>query len=310
MRDHPVQQTAPRRLDSGSLVLIALPAVWLGVFFAIPFLIILRMSLSDPASAQPPYLPVMDWTQGYEGISTFIKALDFDNFGTILTDDLYSSTFLTSLRIAALGTLMTLCIGYPVALAVARAPQRFRTVLLALVILPFWTSFLIRVYAWIGVLKQDGLLNQLLLWLGLIDVPLTILNTEAAVQIGIAYSYLPFMILPIYAILEKQDQRLLEAAADLGCPPWKAFWQITFPLSWPGIVGGCTLVFIPVLGEFIIPDLLGGSDTLMIGRLVWSEFFNNRDWPMASTIAILLLCLIMVPLILARRSAAIKEAVS
>jgi putrescine transport system permease protein len=247
---------------------------------------------------------LLDWSKGFEGIKDFLSGLDFQNYLTVFSDELYVSTFLTSLKIAILGTLITLLIGYPMALAMARASSRTRPLLIAMIILPFWTSFLIRIYAWIGILKQEGLLNQLLLITGVISAPLNILNTEWAVQIGIAYSYLPFMVLPIYAALEKQDPYLIEAANDLGCPSWKAFWLITMPLSSSGILGGCILVFIPVLGEFIIPDLLGGSDTLMIGRLIWSEFFSNRDWPMASTIAIILLIIMALPLLLARRTMA------
>ncbi len=276
--------------------LIGLPVIWLGVFFVLPLLIILRMSLSDPASAQPPYKPLWDGA-----LWPFLTALDLENYHTILTDSLYLETFVTSLRIAALGTLLTLLVGYPMALAMARASQGLKPLLMALIILPFWTSFLIRVYAWIGILKQEGLLNQLLLATGLIGKPLEILNTEIAVQIGIVYSYLPFMVLPIYAALDRHDGILLEAAADLGCPPWKAFWLVTLPLSLPGIIGGMVLVFIPVMGEFIIPDLLGGSDTLMIGKLVWTEFFSNRDWPMASTMAMALLMIIAVPIVLGQR---------
>jgi putrescine transport system permease protein len=287
--------------DWGKTFIIGLPALWLCLFFLAPFLIILRMSLSDPASAQPPYRPLLDWSQGWEGITGFVAALDIENYITVLTDSLYASAFLTSLRIAALGTLLTLLVGYPIALAMARASRRWRPLLIALVILPFWTSFLIRVYAWIAILKQEGLLNQLLLATGLISMPLDILNTETAVQIGIIYSYLPFMVLPLYAALEKQDPALVEAATDLGCPPGRAFWLVTLPLSLPGIIGGCVLVFIPVMGEFIIPDLLGGSDTLMVGRLVWTEFFSNRDWPMASAIAMLLLAILTIPIMHGQR---------
>ncbi len=226
----------------------------------------------------------------------------------MLSDPLYGSAFLTSLRIAALGTLLTLIVGYPIALAMARAPRSFRPLLIALVILPFWTSFLIRVYAWIAILKADGFLNQLLLGLGLIGAPLDILDSEIAVQIGIVYCYLPFMVLPLYAALERQDPSLIEAAEDLGCTPARAFWLVTLPLSLPGIIGGSVLVFIPAMGEFIIPDLLGGSDTLMVGRLVWTEFFSNRDWPMASAIAILLLAILAGPIIYGQRRAARQAA--
>jgi putrescine transport system permease protein len=293
-------QSEPR-LDRGKLGIIAIPALWLGVFFALPFLIILRMSLSQPASALPPYRPLLDLSAGWEGVRTFALGLNLDNYATLLTDDLYVATLLTSLRIAAVGTALTLAIGLPIAQAMARAPRRWRPMLIALIILPFWTSFLIRVYAWIAILRQEGLLNQALIGLGIIAKPLEILNTEWAVQIGIVYSYLPFMVLPIYAALDRQDPDLIEAAADLGATPAGTFWRITLPLALPGVIAGSALVFIPVMGEFIIPDLLGGSDTLMLGRQVWAEFFSNRDWPLASAIAIALLALIAVPLVMADR---------
>jgi putrescine transport system permease protein len=293
---------APRQSrDWGKLGIIGLPAVWLGLFFAAPFLIILRMSLSQPASAQPPYRPLLDLAAGWDGIKAFAAGLNFDNYGTLLSDDLYISAFWTSLRIAALGTFLTLLVGYPMALAMARAPKRWRPLLLALVILPFWTSFLIRVYAWIAILKQEGLLNQMLQALGLIAAPLEILDTEWAIQIGIVYSYLPFMLLPLYAVLAKQDVTLLEAAADLGATPTAAFWRVTLPLSLPGVLAGSLLVFIPVMGEVIIPDLLGASETLMLGRQIWAEFFSNRDWPLASAIAIALLGLIVLPMLAAEK---------
>ncbi len=298
----------PVRRDWGRALVIGLPALWLALLFVLPFAFVLRMSLSDPASAQPPYRPLLDWTAGWEGVRTFVAGLDLENFATVLSDPLYGSAFLTSLRIAALGTLLTFIVGYPIALAMARAPRRFRPLLMALVILPFWTSFLIRVYAWIAILKADGFLNQLLLGLGLIAAPLDILDSEIAVQIGIVYCYLPFMVLPLYAALERQDPSLIEAAEDLGCTPARAFWLVTLPLSLPGIIGGSVLVFIPAMGEFIIPDLLGGSDTLMVGRLVWTEFFSNRDWPMASAIAILLLALLAGPIIYGQRRAARQAA--
>ncbi len=298
----------PARRDWGRALVIGLPALWLALLFVLPFAFVLRMSLSDPASAQPPYRPLLDWTAGWEGGRTFVAGLDLENFATVLSDPLYGSAFLTSLRIAALGTLLTLIVGYPIALAMARAPRRFRPLLMALVILPFWTSFLIRVYAWIAILKADGFLNQLLLGLGLIGAPLDILDSEIAVQIGIVYCYLPFMVLPLYAALERQDPSLIEAAEDLGCTPARAFWLVTLPLSLPGIIGGSVLVFIPAMGEFIIPDLLGGSDTLMVGRLVWTEFFSNRDWPMASAIAILLLAILAGPIIYGQRRAARQAA--
>jgi putrescine transport system permease protein len=290
---------APR--DWGRAGIIAIPALWLGVFVALPFAIILRMSLSQPAAAQPPYRPLLDITAGWEGLRAFVGGLNLENYVTLLTDDLYVSALLTSLRIAALGSLIALAVGYPIAYAMAKAPRAWRPFLIALVVLPFWTSFLIRVYAWIAILKQEGFLNQILIASGVIAVPLDILSSEWAIQIGIVYSYLPFMVLPIYATLEKHDPSLIEAASDLGAPPWKAFWLVTVPLSLPGVIAGVALVFIPVMGEFIIPDLLGGSDTLMLGRQIWSEFFSNRDWPLASAIAIALLALVAWPLLLAER---------
>lgn len=279
-------------------VAIALPYLWLVALFLLPFLIVLKISLSTIATAIPPYTPVFD------SFATFfddLRALTFENYRWIAGDDLYLNSYLTSLRIAIVSTLLTLAIGYPLAYAMARASDRLRPVLLMGVILPFWTSFLIRVYAWIGILKPEGLLNQFLLFLGVIDDPLIITNTSTAIYIGIVYSYLPFMVLPIYASLDRMDGSLLEAAADLGCTPLKAFWTITFPLSMRGIVAGCFLVFIPAIGEFVIPDLLGGSNTLMIGKTLWMEFFNNRDWPVASAVAVVLLLIVVVPLALFQR---------
>jgi len=296
------------RTGAGRRFLIGLPAAWLLVLVVAPTLIVLRMSLSDAASAQPPYRPVLDGWPDWPALSAYLGAFDFENYVTIATDGLYLSAIATSLRIAALGAVLTLLVGYPMALAMARAPRRWRPLLLALVILPFWTSFLIRVYAWIAILKQDGFLSRFLLAVGAIDAPLDILNTEIAIQIGIVYTYLPFMVLPLYAALERQDASLLEAAQDLGCPPASTFWRVTLPLSLPGVVGGCVLVFIPALGEFIIPDLLGGSDTLMIGKVVWTEFFANRDWPMASTLAVALLAVLAGPVVYGQRRAARQAA--
>jgi putrescine transport system permease protein len=270
--------------------------LWLGLFFLLPFLIVLKISLSDPAIAQPPYLPVFDGGD----LAGFFGGLDAENYQTLLSDDLYRDAALSSIRIAAISTGLLLLIGFPIAYAMARAPTQWRTLLVALVILPFWTSFLIRVYAWIGILRPEGLLNGMFMSLGLIDEPLAILNTETAVYIGIVYAYLPFMVLPLYATLEKLDHSLIEAAQDLGSPPWRAFWSITVPLARPGIIAGALLCFIPAVGEFVIPDLLGGSETLMIGRTLWSEFFSNRDWPLASAVAIVLLLLLVVPIAIYR----------
>ena len=277
----------------------ALPFLWLAAFFLLPFAIVLKISLSDPVGAQPPYWPLFE-TRTWRSVQEFFAALDGENYATILGDDLYLQAVLSSLRIAFVSTLLLLLVGYPVALAMARARPERRTLLVALVILPFWTSFLIRVYAWIGILKTEGLLNGLLVGLGLIGEPLVILNTETAVLIGIVYTYLPFMVLPLYAALERLDPALLEAAQDLGSPPARAFRTVTLPLSLPGIVAGSLLCFIPIVGEFVVPDLLGGSETLMIGRTLWSEFFANRDWPLASAVAVVLLVLLVAPIVIYR----------
>ncbi|PVE20787.1 putrescine/spermidine ABC transporter permease [Microvirga sp. KLBC 81] len=274
----------------------AVPYLWLGVFFLVPFLIVLKISLSDTAIAQPPYKPVFEWSD----IAAFFSALDLENFELLVDDDLYFRATLSSVRIAAVSTILLLLVGFPIAYGMARAPERHRSLLVALVILPFWTSFLIRIYAWIAILKPEGLLTQGLMSLGLISEPIGILNTEWAVYIGIVYAYLPFMVLPLYATLEKMDDTLLEAALDLGSTPWRSFWTITVPLAMPGIIAGSLLCFIPAVGEFVIPDLLGGSETLMIGRQLWSEFFSNRDWPLASAVAILLLIILVAPIVIYR----------
>jgi len=288
------------RARAGRLVVIGLPYLWLAIFFLLPFAIVLKLSMSDPVTAQPPYAPVLDWRGGPGHWRNFLLSLDFENFETLWGDDLYWSAAVSSVRIALVSTLLLLLVGYPIAHGMARAAPSVRPILVAMVILPFWTSFLIRVYAWIGILKPEGLLNQVLLWLGLISEPLSILNTQTAVYIGIVYAYLPFMILPLYSALERQDPTLLEAAQDLGARPSKAFWTITVPLSMPGVIAGALLCFIPIVGEFVIPDLLGGSDTLMIGRTLWSEFFSNRDWPLASAVAIAMLLIIVIPIVVYR----------
>jgi putrescine transport system permease protein len=277
-------------------VTILVPYLWLAVFFLVPFAIVAKMSLSQVATAIPPYVPVFGLDDGAAGWLDKARQLSADNYGVIFGDRLYVDAFITSLRIAATGTAILLLIGYPMAHAMARAPERLRPLLVMAVILPFWTSFLIRVYAWIGILKPEGLLNEVLLGLGLIESRLQIANTETAILIGVVYSYLPFMVLPLYAALERLDRTLLEAANDLGCPPWKAFWRITVPLTLPGIVAGSFLCFIPITGEVVIPDLLGGSETLMIGKTLWTEFFANRDWPVASAVAVLLLILLVGPI--------------
>jgi putrescine transport system permease protein len=287
---------APRR-SWGQRLVVLVPYVWLVAFFLVPFLIVLKISLSQSAIAQPPYLPVLDPAAGWEGLKEFLAGLSFGNYAAIAADSLYLSSYLKSLQVAALSTAILLLIGYALAYGMARAPRRLQPLLLTLVILPFWTSFLIRVYAWSNILQRDGLLNQALIALRIVDEPPVWLSTDAAVYIGIVYSYLPFMVLPIYAALEKMDDALFEAAADLGCPPWKAFWLITVPLSLPGVVAGALLCFIPIVGEFVIPDLLGGSDTIMIAQALWTEFFTNRDWPIAAAIATVMLVVLIVPII-------------
>ena len=278
-------------------LIVIVPYLWLGFFFLVPFFIVLKISLSDTAIAMPPYTPVF---QAFGAIGDFISQLDLENYTFLASDSLYVSAYLNSLRIAVISTFLLLLIGYPIALAMARAPSTIRPTLLMMVILPFWTSFLIRVYAWIGILKPEGLLTLLLQSIGLFgpDQQVQIFRTDYAVFIGIVYSYLPFMVLPLYSALEKMDGTLLEAASDLGCPPWKAFWKITFPLSIPGVIAGSMICFIPITGEFVIPDLLGGADTLMIGKTLWTEFFGNRDWPLASAVAVLLLLALVVPIVI------------
>lgn len=277
-------------------LVIAIPFGWLLVFFLIPFFIVMRISLSQTAIAIPPYTPVFDVATGWEGFKDFLSQLSFDNFIYLTEDSLYLKAYISSVTIAFFATLITLLVGYPIAYAMAQAPRTIRPTLLMLVILPFWTSFLIRVYAWIAILKPEGFLNQILLYLGLIHEPLIILNTNVAVYIGIVYSYLPFMVLPLYSALEKLDGSLIEAAEDLGCTRFQAFWKVTFPLSLPGVIAGFLLVFIPATGEFVIPDLLGGSETLMIGKTLWAEFFSNRDWPISSAVAIVLLLVLVIPI--------------
>ncbi|AUM14779.1 putrescine ABC transporter permease PotH [Ketobacter alkanivorans] len=277
-------------------LIVAVPWFWLVIFFILPFLFLLKISLSESQLAQPPYL---DMIRGDgEGLLTIF--INGANYLLLLQDSLYVSALLGSLKVAVISTALCLIIGYPMAYAIARAPESRRMPLLMLIVLPFWTSFLIRVYAWIGILKNNGLLNNLLLWLGLIDEPIDILYTPIAVYIGVVYSYLPFLILPLYATLVKLDNTLLEAAADLGCRPFKQFITVTLPLSMPGVIAGSMLVFIPVVGEFVIPDLLGGPNSLMIGKLLWTEFFSNKDWPMASALACVLLVALVVPFVLLR----------
>lgn len=291
------------------LALIAIPYAWLLILFLVPFAIVFRIALSDVALAIPPYVPLLDLSEGWQGLRAFIGELDFENFTFLASDDLYWRSYLSSLRIALISTALCLLVGFPIAHAMANAPEEWRPTLMMLVILPFWTSFLIRVYAWVAILSNEGLLNQILLWAGIIDAPLAILNTNWAVYIGIVYTYVPFMILPIYAALDKLDPALLEAAEDLGCSRLSAFWRITVPLARSGVIAGCFLVFIPAIGEFVIPTLLGGSGTLMIGKVLFEEFFANRDWPVASAVAVLLLLILIVPILLYQRNEArIREA--
>ena len=288
----------------GSRAVVLVPYLWLAFFFLVPFLIVVKISLSHDVVAQPPYRPLLDLTAGWDGVRAFLSELDFANYALVLTDAFYIESYLQSLWIAAVSTVLLLLVGYPVAYAIARAPANWRPLLVLLVILPFWTSFLIRVYAWIGILSREGYLNQALMGLGLIAEPLEILATNKAVYFGIVYTYLPFMVLPLYAVLEKLDETLLEAAADLGATPIRAFWQVTFPLSLPGVVAGSLLCFIPAVGEFVIPDLLGGSETLMIGKTLWTEFAVNRSWTVSSAVAVLLLTVLVAPILFYQRQQA------
>ena len=275
---------------------LALPYAWLALFFLVPFLIVLKISLAETTIGVPPYTPLLERVEG--GVSLHGSLA---NYRFLLGDSLYIRAYLNAVKFAGVSMLLCLLLGYPMAYAIVRAPRAWRGILLLLVILPFWTGFLIRVYAWIGLLKGNGLINNLLLALGVIHEPLALLNNAFAVYLGIVYSYLPFMVLPLYAALERLDPALLEAAADLGCRPWRAFYRVTLPLSLPGIAAGALLVFIPAVGEFVIPDLLGGPDTLMIGKVLWDEFFNNRDWPVASAVAVAMLVLLVGPMVFVRR---------
>jgi putrescine transport system permease protein len=295
--------SAPAAVASGRLVRLAvlvLPYAWLFLFFLLPFLIVAKIALSEPALGIPPYAPVLRWTE--EKVLTLV--LNLGNFALLAEDRFYLEAYLRSLRVAAVSALLCLLIGYPMAYAIARAPERRRHLLLVLVILPFWTSFLLRVMAWIGILQEQGVLNGLLLSLGLVREPLRLLYTEGAVYLGIVYCYLPFMVLPLYASLAKLDPVLLEAAADLGARPFRAFLTVTLPLSFPGIAAGVMLVFIPAVGEFVIPELLGGPSAQLVGRVLWVEFFQNRDWPMASALAVALLLLLVIPIALFQHLAA------
>ncbi|MET0723302.1 MAG: ABC transporter permease subunit [Tardiphaga sp.] len=274
------------------------PYLWMVLFFLVPFGFVLKIALSQTAIAQPPYLPLFGFADGIAGLKASFAALSLDNFRLLVSDNLYVASYLRSIVVALVSTALLLAIGYPVAYAMARLPARWQGVAMMLVIVPFWTSFLIRIYAWINILQHDGLLNKLLLALHIVSAPVVWLSTDSAMYLGIVYSYLPFMILPLYATLAKQDGALLEAASDLGASRMQAFWRVTFPLSLPGVFAGVLLCFIPIVGEFVIPDLLAGSDSMMIGQTLWLEFFTNKDWPVASALAIVLLMLLLVPLLL------------
>lgn len=272
---------------------IALPFLWLMAFAFLPLMLIVKISVAQMQLGVPPYTPLFGPDES--GATTWLGSTA--NYALIFSDSLYVNAYLNSVQIAAITTLLTLLIGFPMAYAIAQAPRQWRTPLLLLVLLPFWTSFLIRVYAWVGLLRPNGLVNDALQTLGLIDEPLRLLNTEVAVYLGMVFCYLPYMLLPLYARLEKLDGRLIEAAQDLGATPRQAFWRITVPLAVPGIIAGCVLVFVPAVGEFVIPELLGGADVLMIGKVLWSEFFSNRDWPVSAAVATLLLFVIAIPII-------------
>ena len=293
------KRTLKRLLPRGRHFVIGVPFFWLFLFFMLPFFIVLKISFAEADVAIPPYTEVWTWVDNQISL-----VLNLGNYLLLTEDDLYVSAYLGSLKMAAISTLLCLLIGYPMAYAIARADKEMQTVFVLLIMMPTWTAILIRVYAWMGILSTNGLLNGFLMQLGLISEPLQILNTNVAVYIGIVYSYLPFMVLPLFANLVKHDLTLLEAAADLGCRNISAFWKITVPLSKNGIVAGSMLVFIPAVGEFVIPELLGGPETLMIGKVLWQEFFNNRDWPVASAVATVMLLLLMVPIIWFNRNQA------
>jgi putrescine transport system permease protein len=292
---------APLRRPGDNRLVVLIPYLWLLALFLVPFIIVVKISLSQTVMALPPYRPLLDLGAGWTGLKDFATHLTLDAYTLLRSDDLYLRSYLKSLEVAAVSTALLLLIGYPIAYGIVRSPRALQPLLVMLVVLPFWTSFLIRVYAWMNILQRDGLLNDVLMRLHLIGAPHVWLSTDTAVYIGLVYSYLPFMVLPLYAVLEKLDPALLESAADLGCTRARAFWRVTFPLSLPGVAAGALLCFIPITGEFVIPDLLGGSRTLMIGQTLWTEFFSNRDWPVASAIAVALLALLSVPILFYER---------
>ncbi len=273
------------------------PYLWMAAFFLVPFLFILKISLSQTAIAQPPYAPAFTLAEGLQGLKAAFAQLSIENFKLLISDSLYAASYFRSVTVAAVATLILVLLAYPIAYGMARLPRRWQAIAMMLVIVPFWTSFLIRIYAWINILQRDGLLNDILMALRIVSVPVVWLATDAAMYIGIVYSYLPFMVLPLFAVLSRMDSSLLEAAADLGCSRLKAFWLVTLPLSLPGVGAGALLCFIPITGEFVIPDLLAGSEQMMIGQTLWGEFFTNRDWPVASAIAVVLLLVLLLPLL-------------
>ncbi|CAK17913.1 putrescine ABC transporter, permease protein [Pseudomonas entomophila L48] len=299
MKPRKLKRALQRLIPEGRHMVIGVPFIWLFLFFMLPFFIVLKISFAEADVAIPPYTEIYTYLEGKVQL-----VLNLANYGLLTEDELYIAAYLGSLKVALFSTLLCLLIGYPMAYAISKANKESQTVLLLLIMMPTWTAILIRVYAWMGILSNNGLLNSFLLWLGLIDQPLQILNTNLAVYIGVVYSYLPFMILPLYANLVKHDESLLEAASDLGSSTFNSFWKITVPLSKNGIIAGCMLVFIPVVGEFVIPELLGGPETLMIGKVLWQEFFNNRDWPVASALAVVMLAILIVPILLFNRSQA------
>ncbi|KXU38820.1 spermidine/putrescine ABC transporter permease [Ventosimonas gracilis] len=288
-----------KRAPNGRHLVIGVPFFWLFLFFLLPFLIVFKISLAEPQLAIPPYSEIYEWAENKLSI-----ILNTESYIRLTEDSLYFYAYLGSLKIATISTLLCLLIGYPMAYAIARAPKEKQITLLLLIMMPTWTALLIRVYAWMGILSNNGLLNNLLQSIGIIDSPLLILNTDTAVYIGIVYAYMPFMVMPLYANLVKHDQSLLEAASDLGSSAFNNFWKITVPLSKNGIIAGCMLVFIPAVGEFVIPELLGGPGTLMIGKVLWQEFFNNRDWPAASALAVIMLLILIVPILFFNRNQA------
>ncbi|MBF24190.1 MAG: putrescine ABC transporter permease PotH [Pusillimonas sp.] len=285
-----------RRLLSRRMAILP-PFIWMGLFLLVPFLLVLKISFADLRFGIPPYT---SFAQIQDQAITL--SLHLNTYALLFTDNLYIATYLNSIKVAAITTLWCAIIGYPMAYYIARSKPALRSLLLVLVILPFWTSLLLRVYAWVGILRNDGLLNNFLIWLGVISEPLEIYRTDLAVYIGLVYAYLPFFILPLYANLVKLDVRLLEAAYDLGAKPWKAFLSVTLPLSLPGVIAGGMLVFIPTVGEYVIPELLGGADTLMMGRVMWTEFFNNTDWPMAAAVTVVMVAILLIPLVIFQKN--------